>query len=216
MDELELNGRRHISAKRAAREHRYHSDYIGQLIRGGKVRGQKVGRSWYVDAESLDAYLKGEPVAAPLIRVDTIAPAEASAPETTAAEVVQEQPTQEMPEPQIGEPEETKIEIKKEEPDPTPAPHIDIPSHHAALPERVGLRFVADDPFVPEPAPQAPAVSPEAVPLVSARAKAPWTVIGAAAALVVAIAAGASTLTASKMVVNGQTQSASIYFGLPE
>ncbi|OGC83831.1 hypothetical protein A3D68_02455 [Candidatus Adlerbacteria bacterium RIFCSPHIGHO2_02_FULL_52_17] len=62
MDELEISGRRYISSRRAAKEHKYHSDYIGQLIRGGKVEGQKVGRAWYVGAESLAAYLNKENV----------------------------------------------------------------------------------------------------------------------------------------------------------
>ncbi len=60
MDELEISGKRYISTRRAAREHKYHSDYIGQLIRGGKVHGQKVGRSWYVDEVSLATYLGKE------------------------------------------------------------------------------------------------------------------------------------------------------------
>jgi len=62
MDELEISGKRYISTRRAGKEHAYHPDYIGQLIRGGKVPGQKVGRSWYVDARALSAYLKGEDV----------------------------------------------------------------------------------------------------------------------------------------------------------
>ncbi len=60
MDELEISGRRYISSARAAKEHKYHADYIGQLVRGGKVAGQKVGRSWYVDADSLSEYLGKE------------------------------------------------------------------------------------------------------------------------------------------------------------
>lgn len=68
MDELEISGKRYISTRLAGKEHNYHADYIGQLIRGGKVAGQKVGRSWYVDAKSLATYLKGEsvPQAAPM------------------------------------------------------------------------------------------------------------------------------------------------------
>lgn len=60
MDELEISGKRYISSVRAAKEHKYHSDYIGQLIRGGKVVGQKVGRAWYVEAKSLAEYLGKE------------------------------------------------------------------------------------------------------------------------------------------------------------
>lgn len=60
MDELEISGKRYISTKRAGKDHKYHADYIGQLIRAKKVEGQKVGRSWYVDADSLAAYLGTE------------------------------------------------------------------------------------------------------------------------------------------------------------
>ena len=60
MDELEISGKLFISTRRAAKLHKYHSDYIGQLIRAKKVVGQKVGRSWYVDAKSLDAYFAKE------------------------------------------------------------------------------------------------------------------------------------------------------------
>lgn len=57
MDELLIAGLPYISAKRAAQEHRYSPDYIGQLIRAGKLSGQKVGRSWYVSKESLASFL---------------------------------------------------------------------------------------------------------------------------------------------------------------
>ncbi|HEV8666722.1 MAG TPA: hypothetical protein VN665_02635 [Candidatus Paceibacterota bacterium] len=69
MDELEISGRRYISAARAAKEYKYHSDYIGQLIRGKKVVGQKVGRAWYVDADSLAEYLGKEvPARGPVVK----------------------------------------------------------------------------------------------------------------------------------------------------
>ena len=74
MDELEISGKRFISSKRAAKENRYHTDYIGQLIRSGKIVGSKVGRTWYVEAESLAAYL-GKEYSAP-----TPTPTPASAP----------------------------------------------------------------------------------------------------------------------------------------
>lgn len=60
MDELQISGKRFISSQRIAKENRYTADYIGQLIRGGKVAGQKVGRAWYVDAASFDAFLGRE------------------------------------------------------------------------------------------------------------------------------------------------------------
>lgn len=60
MDALQISGKWYISSRRAAKEYGYHSDYIGQLIRSGKVKGQKVGRSWYVLADSLSEYLGTE------------------------------------------------------------------------------------------------------------------------------------------------------------
>lgn len=73
MDELEISGRRFISTRRAGKDYKYHSDYIGQLARSKKVVGQKVGRSWYVDAESLATYL-----ADPQTQKENIAPAKIS------------------------------------------------------------------------------------------------------------------------------------------
>ena len=61
MDELEISGKLYISSKKAAKQNKYHVDYIGQLIRGGKIIGTKVGRAWYVEASSLASYLNKEP-----------------------------------------------------------------------------------------------------------------------------------------------------------
>src|SRR3989338_7593912 len=66
MDELQISGKRFISSRRIARDNGYTSDYIGQLIRGGKVTGQKVGRAWYVDAVSFDTFLGSESTPAKL------------------------------------------------------------------------------------------------------------------------------------------------------
>lgn len=60
MDSLEIDGKEYVSARRAAKEHGYVADYIGQLIRGGKLAGKKVGRAWYVSKESLEFYVKAE------------------------------------------------------------------------------------------------------------------------------------------------------------
>lgn len=60
MDELDISGKRYISSKRAARENKYHADYMGQLIRSGKIVGSKVGRTWYIEVDSLNAYLGHE------------------------------------------------------------------------------------------------------------------------------------------------------------
>lgn len=60
MDELEISGKRYVSAKRIAKENKYHPDYVGQLIRAGRVIGTKVGRAWYVDQDSFVEYLGKE------------------------------------------------------------------------------------------------------------------------------------------------------------
>src|SRR5690348_163418 len=60
MDELEIGGKKYLSSRRAAKENKYHTDYIGQLIRAGKIVGKKVGRAWYVEEGSLQTYLKSE------------------------------------------------------------------------------------------------------------------------------------------------------------
>ncbi len=74
MDELEISGKRYLSSKRAAKEHKYHADYIGQLIRAGKVLGTKVGRAWYVEAESLAEYLASESTQTAPVYTPAVAP----------------------------------------------------------------------------------------------------------------------------------------------
>jgi hypothetical protein len=106
MDELDISGKRYISTRRAAREHGYHSDYMGQLIRGKKVAGQKVGRAWYIDEESLNAYLGKAPVpAAPLAAPASVAEIAPVAPAVEHV-VAQESVVEAAPEPDM-EPEAT-------------------------------------------------------------------------------------------------------------
>jgi len=105
MDELEISGKRYISAGRAAKENRYHSDYIGQLLRANKVRGQKVGRAWYVDEESLQLYLRNEP-----------APSPEAAEAKEALPVVEEKLVAEEV-PQKAEPEKKETPVTKQEED---------------------------------------------------------------------------------------------------
>lgn len=56
MDELVIAGKKYISSKRASELSGYAKDYIGQLIREGKVLGSRVGRAWYVDMDTLLAH----------------------------------------------------------------------------------------------------------------------------------------------------------------
>lgn len=53
MDELEIQGKKYISSKRASELTGYAKDYVGQLARAGKVPGTRVGRAWYVDEASI-------------------------------------------------------------------------------------------------------------------------------------------------------------------
>ncbi len=46
-------GKEYISASRASEKVGYASDYIGQLCRAKKIPGRLVGRTWYVDLQSL-------------------------------------------------------------------------------------------------------------------------------------------------------------------
>jgi len=99
MDELEISGKRYISTRRAAKEYKYHSDYIGQLIRGKKLLGRKVGRSWYVELESLTTYFgeEGQEVpTAPLVaKAVEVVVAEAAVAPIAAKASAQTQPVEE-------------------------------------------------------------------------------------------------------------------------
>ncbi len=52
-DSFEIDGKIYISSRRAAEMSKYSNDYIGQLCRGGKVSARMIGRTWFVDQESL-------------------------------------------------------------------------------------------------------------------------------------------------------------------
>lgn len=59
MKTLMLDGVEFVKASEAAKAHGYTSDYIGQLCRGGKIQAQLVGRSWYVNLDSLNEHRRG-------------------------------------------------------------------------------------------------------------------------------------------------------------
>src|SRR3989344_4020752 len=50
---ISVDGKEFISAIRAAKKIGYASDYVGQLCRAKKIPGRLIGRTWYVDFESL-------------------------------------------------------------------------------------------------------------------------------------------------------------------
>lgn len=59
MDTVVLDGVTYLKASAAAKQFRYTTDYIGQLCRGKKVDARLVGRTWFVNPESLTAHKRG-------------------------------------------------------------------------------------------------------------------------------------------------------------
>src|ERR1035437_3425536 len=49
---------KYISANVASQKTGYAQDHIGALIRTGKIKGKKIGRSWFVDLETLKEHKK--------------------------------------------------------------------------------------------------------------------------------------------------------------
>ncbi len=130
MDELEISGKRYISSRRAARQYKYHSDYIGQLIRGGKVVGAKVGRAWYVETKSLATYLGQEEV----FQSGAGTPAAAGVPGVVY----------------IGKP---PVQEKKIEPEPSGTNYVaeKILTPHIVPVQKIALTYIPDtEPFLPE------------------------------------------------------------------
>lgn len=117
-----ISGKRYISTRRAGKEYHYHSDYIGQLIRAGKVAGQKVGRAWYVSEASLAAHLREE-AAERKSGKPTLAPAASKSP---AAKKADETASEKTAKPVMSV-EEVRHDVQSEQPAipaKKPPPHI--------------------------------------------------------------------------------------------
>lgn len=240
MDELEISGKRYISSRRAGKQYHYHSDYIGQLVRSGKVVGTKVGRAWYVDESSLAAYL-GKEAPAPLVKAVVSAPAPqpelapaqpapvASAPASSIeAPVVLEQKPEvftKIPEEEIVVSishgnvwkEKGTIEMRDE-------------SEYRIPIQRKGLKYVEDtEPLLPEIrsnitrmpvriAEQAAAIAPAPKVFTRAEKKAPLPVLSmfvlfiAGAAILSAVTIGSSVVMSRVVVEQGKP--ASVGFSL--
>jgi len=56
VNELVIKGKKYISSKRASELTGYAKDYVGQLVRMGKLTAERVGRAWYVEEEALLAH----------------------------------------------------------------------------------------------------------------------------------------------------------------
>lgn len=58
MEEVVFDQKMYIKASAAAKRFKYAQDYIGQLCREDKIDARLVGRTWYVNPESLQSYKK--------------------------------------------------------------------------------------------------------------------------------------------------------------
>lgn len=59
MEEISVNGEIYTKASVLAKNFGYTSDYVGQLCRSGQVKATLVGRSWYVNEDSMREHRKG-------------------------------------------------------------------------------------------------------------------------------------------------------------
>lgn len=55
---LEINKKQYLSSAELAKKFDYTSDYISKLARDEKVLGTRVGRSWFIEPESLRTYIQ--------------------------------------------------------------------------------------------------------------------------------------------------------------
>ena len=118
------------------------------------MSGQKVGRAWYVDAASFDAYLGSESIPAKLPEEKVLGSAspqpdhflqEVLPPQVSAPVVENPAPVEKTPEPAVVA-EEIKVEEKKEVEE---IQHIPLRIVEAEAP--AGLRYYADnEPSLPE------------------------------------------------------------------
>lgn len=60
MDSVVLDGVEYVKAAVAAKKFKYTSDYVGQLCRAKKIDARLVGRSWFVNTDSLVSYKKNK------------------------------------------------------------------------------------------------------------------------------------------------------------
>lgn len=59
MEEISVKGEKYLKASVIAENFGYTQDYIGQLCRSGQVKATLVGRSWYVNENSVREHRKG-------------------------------------------------------------------------------------------------------------------------------------------------------------
>ena len=60
MDTIAFDGVEYVKASVAAKRFRYTSDYIGQLCRSKKIDARLVGRTWFVNVDSIETHRKNK------------------------------------------------------------------------------------------------------------------------------------------------------------
>ena len=60
MDKVTFEGVEYVKASALAKQFKYTSDYIGQLCRAKKVDARLVGRTWFVNPESVIEHKQGK------------------------------------------------------------------------------------------------------------------------------------------------------------
>jgi len=142
-DYIFVEGKRYISAKRAANETGYTSDYIGQMAREGRVDSKKVGRVRFVNEDQVKSYtVDSDRKKTAAIRISDATPVPVSEPATAPEPTPASEPV----------PAEAPTPTPILEPEPAPAPE--------SVPE----------PTTPEPA-VAPVAEPVAAPVVNVAEK---------------------------------------------
>ena len=61
--EISLNGKKHISLNFASSLCGYHKDYLGQLIRGGKLQATRFENSWFIESDEFARFCEKNGIA---------------------------------------------------------------------------------------------------------------------------------------------------------
>lgn len=236
MDEIQISGKQYISSRRAAATHGYTADYLGQLIRSKKIRGQKIGRAWYIEAQSLAEYLATTPNEERVAKETSLPEKE----EVVAAVALEEVPVvaekQKFVEDQRGE-EIIPDEAREVEPESAPAvlleelqEHLEISvtkEKESVLEEKIpirveevtykGLTYVSDEEaFLPELSRKTSiaatsAMSPSLASTGAATSLFPQMLaVGFVGMLVLLLTAGASVLFLSTTSITGEEVTSAI------
>ncbi|RLC33443.1 MAG: hypothetical protein DRZ76_04340, partial [Candidatus Nealsonbacteria bacterium] len=55
---LQVGGKRYLSLRSAAEISGYHKDYLGQLIRKGEIKAERIGSAWFIEEKVFKHFLK--------------------------------------------------------------------------------------------------------------------------------------------------------------